>query len=58
MVEKSEGNSTLGKPKRRQEHNIKIDFKEMGLDCVGFVWLKDLVDTVFSLLISKFTGKF
>lgn len=31
-MEKSEGNSTFGRPKRRQDHNIKIDLKEMGLD--------------------------
>jgi len=61
-VEKSEGNSTLGRPKRRQDHNIKMDLKERGLDRVGFIWLKDqwgdLVDTLFNLLISKFTWKF
>ena len=31
-MKKSEGNSTFGRPKRRQDHNIKMDLKERGLD--------------------------
>jgi hypothetical protein len=31
-VDKFEGNSMLGRSKRRQEQDIKMDLKEMGLD--------------------------
>jgi hypothetical protein len=30
LVEKSEGKSSLGRPRRRWENNIKLDLQEVG----------------------------
>ena len=33
LVGKSEGKRPLGRPRRRWEDNIKMDFQEVGSDC-------------------------
>jgi hypothetical protein len=38
LVEKSEEKRTVGKPRRRWEDNIKIDFQEVGWG-VGMGWI-------------------
>ena len=40
LVETTEGNRSLGRPSRRWEGNIKMDFQEVG--CGGMDWI-DLV---------------
>jgi hypothetical protein len=37
-VGKTEGKSSLGRPRRRWEDNIKMDLKEVG--CVGTDWIE------------------
>jgi len=37
LVEKPEGKRQLGRPRRRWEDNIKIDFQEMG--CGDMDWI-------------------
>jgi hypothetical protein len=37
-VEKSEGKTPLGGPRRRREDNIKMDFQEVG--CGGMDWIE------------------
>ena len=32
LVEKSEGNRPLGRPRRKWEDNIRMDFREVGCD--------------------------
>ena len=41
LVGKPEGKRTLGRPRRRWEDNIKMDFQEVG--CEGMVWI-DVVE--------------
>ena len=38
MVEKPEGRKPLGRPRRRWEDNIKMDFQEVG--CGGMNWIE------------------
>jgi hypothetical protein len=38
LVEKNEGKRTLGRPRRRQEDNIKMNFQEAG--CGGVDWIE------------------
>ena len=38
LVGKPEGKRPLGKPRRRWENNIKMDFQEMG--CGGVDWIE------------------
>jgi hypothetical protein len=38
LVEKSEGNRPLGRPRRRWEDNIKADLQEVG--CRGMNWIE------------------
>ena len=41
LVGKPEGNTSLGKPTRRWEDNIKMDFrKRVGMAWTGFIWLR------------------
>ena len=40
LVGKHEGKKPLGRPRRRWEDNMKMDFQELG--CVGMDWI-DLV---------------
>ena len=37
LVGKPEGNKPLGRPRRRLEDNIKMDFQEVG--CEGMDWI-------------------
>jgi hypothetical protein len=56
LVGKPEGKRPLGRPRRRWEHNIKMDLREMG--CGGMDWIdlaqdrdqwRALVKTVLNL---------
>jgi hypothetical protein len=38
LVGKPEGKRPLGKPRRRWENNIKMDFQEVG--CGGMYWIE------------------
>jgi hypothetical protein len=38
LVEKSEGNSTLERPRHRWKDNIKLDLQEM--ECGGMDWIE------------------
>jgi hypothetical protein len=41
LVGKPEGNSTLGRPCRKWEYNIKADLREVGCGiCAGWSWLR------------------
>jgi len=37
LVEKPDGKSPLGRPRRRSEDSVKMDAKEVG--CVGMDWI-------------------
>jgi hypothetical protein len=52
LVRKSEGKGELYIPRCREEDNIKMDSKEIGLDIVGWIYLVDdcLMNVVMSLL--------
>ena len=56
LVEKPEGKRPLGRPRRRWEDNIKIDFQEVGcggMDCIELAQDRDrwraVVSTVMNL---------
>jgi len=65
LVGKPEGKRPLGRPRRRWEDNIKIDFQEVGGDCGdwmelaqdGDMW-RALVSTVMNLRVPKMRGIF
>ena len=41
LVGKPEGKRPLGRPRRRWENNIKMDFQEVGRCCgAGWSWLR------------------
>jgi hypothetical protein len=40
MVEKPEGNRSLGRPRRRWGDGIRMDLGEIGLRWSGFRWLR------------------
>jgi hypothetical protein len=42
LVEKPEGKSPLGRPRRRWVDNIKMDLREIGSN--GFVWIDQAQD--------------
>jgi hypothetical protein len=44
MVGRLEGKTLLGRPRRRWEDNIKMDFKEIGID--GANWIRLAQDRV------------
>jgi hypothetical protein len=58
LVGKSEGKIPLGRPKRRQEDNIRMDLREIGCEGVAcirmaqgrFQWLA-VVNTVMNLCV-------
>jgi hypothetical protein len=59
LVEKPEGRRPLGRPRRRWEDNIKMDFREVGwggVDCIDLAQDRDrwraLVYTVMNLRVS------
>jgi hypothetical protein len=39
VVGKSEGKSLLGRPRRRWEHNIRMDLREIGWQYVDWIYL-------------------
>jgi hypothetical protein len=39
-VEKPEGKRNLGRPRRRREDGIRMDFRETGWVWSGFSWLR------------------
>jgi hypothetical protein len=58
VVEKSVGKRQFGRPKRRQEYNIRMDLKEMGWEDVDWVHLaqdrdqwRAAVNTVMNLRV-------
>ena len=63
LVRKPEGKRLLGRPRRRWEDNIKMDFQEVGGDCGDWMelaqdrdrWLA-LVSTVMNLRVLKIRG--
>jgi hypothetical protein len=44
LVGKPEGKRPLGRPRRRWENNIKVDFQEVG--CGGMDWIEMAQDRV------------
>jgi hypothetical protein len=64
-VGKPDGKRPLGKPRRRLVDNIKMDFREIGWDDMGWIDLAQdrdqwsaLVNTVMNLRVTKNGGKF
>jgi hypothetical protein len=39
LVRKPEGKRPMGRPRRRWEHNIKIDVQEVGCGGMDWIWL-------------------
>jgi hypothetical protein len=63
LVGKPEGKRPLGRPRRRWEDNIKMDFQEVGGDYVDWMDLaqdrdrwRALVSTVRNLRVPKMQG--
>jgi len=63
LVGKPEGKSTLGRPRRRWEDNIKMDLQEVGGACEDWMELaqdmdrwRALVSTVMNLRVPKKRG--
>jgi hypothetical protein len=61
LAGKLEGKRPLGRPTRRWEDDIKVDFREAGVVWIGFIWLRiwrALVNAVMNLRIPQNVGKF
>ena len=63
LVGKPEGKRPLGRPRRRWEDNIKLDFQELGGGCGDWMELAQdrdrwwaLVSTVMNLRVTKMRG--
>jgi hypothetical protein len=59
LVGRPEGKSSLVRPRRRWEDNIKIDLREIGIDGANWIWLaqdrvhwRAYVNTVMNLRVS------
>jgi hypothetical protein len=39
LVRRPEGKRPLGRPRRKGEHNIKMDLREIGIDGANWIWL-------------------
>jgi hypothetical protein len=65
LVGRCEGKRPLGRPRRRRDDNIKMDFVEIGIDCTSWIcqaqdrvhW-RAVVNTVMNLLVSQESGIF
>jgi hypothetical protein len=60
LVGRSEGKRPLGRPRRRWEDNIKMDFREMRIDGANWIWLtqnrvqwRTCVNTVMNLRVPQ-----
>ena len=58
LVGKPEGKTPLGRPRRRREDNIKMDFEEVGRGCVDWMELaqdrdrwRSLVSTLMNIRV-------
>jgi hypothetical protein len=58
VVGRIEGTRLLGRPRRRWEDNIKMDFGEIGIDGANWIWLaqdrvqwRAFVNTVMNLRV-------
>jgi hypothetical protein len=58
LVGRPEGRRTLGRPRRRWEDNIKMDFMDIGMDGTNWIQLAqdrvrwwDFVNTVMNLWV-------
>jgi len=65
LVEKSEGNRSLGRPRRRWEDNIKMDLQEVGCGRMDWIELaqerdrwRTLANAVMNLRVLKNAGNF
>ena len=65
LVGKPEGKRLLGRPRRRWEDNIKMDFQEVGGGCEDWMELaqdrdrwRALVSMVMNLRVPKIAGNF
>ena len=63
LVGKPEGKRPLGRPRRRREDNIKMDFQEVGVGCEDWMELaqdrdrwRALVSTVMNFRVPKMRG--
>ena len=63
LVGKPDGKRPLGRPRRRWEHNIKMDLQEVGGGCGDWTELpqdrdrwRALVSTVMNLRVPKMRG--
>ena len=63
LVEKSEGKRPMGRPRRRWDNNIKMDFQEVGRGCVDWMELaqnrdrwRELVSKVMNFRVPKMRG--
>jgi hypothetical protein len=58
LVERPESKRPLGRPRSRWEDNIKLDFREIGIDGANWIWLAQdrvqwqaFVNTVMNLRV-------
>jgi hypothetical protein len=58
LVGRPESKSPLGRPRRKREHNIKLDVREIGIDVANWIQLaqdrvlwRDFVNTVMNLRV-------
>jgi hypothetical protein len=59
LVGRLEGKRSLGRPRRRWEHNIKLDLREIGIDGENWIRLdqdrvrwRDFVNTIMNLRVT------
>jgi hypothetical protein len=54
LVGKSEGMTLIGRPRHRWEDNIKMDFKEVGNECVNWIGWEGFRDNLDAVGKKKF----